>query len=768
MQVPNEMIGQTLGRYRVIEKVGAGGMGEVYRAHDERLDRDVALKVLPAGALANEAARKRFRKEALALSKLNHPNIQTVHDFDTQGGVDFLVTEYVAGASLDDKLAAGALREKELIHLGRQLADGLAAAHAKQVVHRDLKPGNLRLTPDGRLKILDFGLAKLLKPREGAAGGEGPTESASLTQAVVGTLPYMSPEQLQGEEVDARTDIYAAGVVLYEMATGRRPFQERTSTALVGAILHTPPSPPRQLKPGLSPRLEDIILKCLDKEPGRRYQSAADLRVDLERLTVSTSGAAAAPRPRARPARRRKKARIIRSLAVLPLENLSRDPEEEYFVDGMTEALTTTLAKIGGLRVISRTSAMRYKGTDKPLAEIAGELDVDAVVEGSVLRVGDRVRITAQLIQAATDAHLWAESYDRELSNVLALHSQVAQAIAKEVQVMLTPREQAQLARSRPIAPEVHEAYLKGRFCLNKRTTEGFQKALEYFQQAIDKDPTCAPAYAGLADSYAMLGSYVLLPPKEAYPRAKAAARKALEIDDTLAEAHTSLAGLKGDYDWDWVGAEEGFQRALELNPNYANAHHWYAQFLVMMGRFDDAIAEMNKAKELDPLSPRINTDVGFAYYYARRFDEAIAQYRKVLELDPTFGPAHAELGRVYEEMGKYEEAIAERQKGIEYGGGRPEAELGHAYALAGRREEALKILEEATAGRGKQVVSATGIALIYAGLREKEQALDWLEKAYAEHDYWLAFVKVEPRFALLHDHPRFQDLLRRMNYPPA
>ena len=432
------LVGQTLGHYRIAEKIGAGGMGEVYRAHDEHLNREVAIKVLPSGTLSDESSRKRFRNEALTLSRLNHPNIATVHDFDTQAGVDFLVMEYVPGTTLSEKLAAGPLPEKEAARLCVQLAEGLTAAHERAVIHRDLKPGNLRLTADGRLKILDFGLARLVQP----VSGDAETETLTQTRAIAGTLPYMAPEQLRGERVDARSDVWAAGVVLYEMATARLPFEGKTSAVLTDQILHGHATSPQRLQPRLSARLADIILKCLEKDAENRYQSAKELQVDLRRLISPTSSAsivAGAPRKRTR-------SRRIRSLAVLPLNNFSRDPEQEYFADGMTEALICNLAKLQAVKITSRTSVMRYKGSETPLPQIAAELNVDAVVEGSVMRVGPRVRITAQLIHAASDTHLWAESYDRDFEDVLLVQSEIARAIAREIQVAITPEEAKRLA----------------------------------------------------------------------------------------------------------------------------------------------------------------------------------------------------------------------------------------------------------------------------------------------------------------------------------
>ncbi len=780
------MIGKTLGHYRIVEKIGAGGMGEVYRARDEHLERDVAIKVLPAGTLADEAARKRFRKEALALSKLNHPNIATVFDFGTQDGEDFLVMELVGGESLSDRLAGRSLAEKEALRIGAQLAEGLAAAHEQGVVHRDLKPGNLRLTADGRLKILDFGLAKLLGPVSVAAA----TESLSQTHAVVGTLPYMAPEQLRGEPLDARADLYAAGVVLYELATGRRPFQETLSTALTDAVLHKPAPPPGRLRPDLSADLERIILKCLEKDSENRYQSAKELLVDLRHLaiptTIPTTAQPSGPRRWVSPGialgvvvvillglafglnlgglRERllgaPAAPTIESLAVLPLDNLSQDPEQDYFVEGMHEALTAELSKISALKVISRTSAMRYKGTDKAMPQIARELGVDGLIEGSVVREGDQVRVTVQLIHGPTDKHLWAESYQREMRGILALQSEVARAIASEIRIAVTPPEQARLTSARPVNSEAHEAYLKGRYHWNKRTREGFEKGIEYFEQAIEKDPNYALAYAGLADSYINLGAWGHVPPRDTYPRGKAAAMKALDLDEELAEAHASLARNKIAYDWDWPGARQEFERSLQLNPNYATAHYWYSYYYFAMGRLDEAAREMKRAVELDPLSVHISAEMGRVLLYQGQYDAAIEQERKTLEMDPNFESAHTFLARGYLQKARYTDAITEAQiSGNSY-------VLARAYLKSGRREKAQKVVEDLQDLSKTRYVPAYWMSLAYIGLDDRERAFEWLEKAFDERSMRPDFMRVDPAYDNLRPDPRFQDLLRRAGLP--
>jgi serine/threonine-protein kinase len=798
-------VGINLGHYRIAEKIGAGGMGEVYRAHDEHLDRDVAIKVLPAGTLSDQSARRHFRKEALALSKLNHPGIATIYDFDTQDGIDFLVMEYIPGITLSEKLAGRPLAEKDVIALGTQLAEGLAAAHAEGVVHRDLKPANLRVTVDGRLKILDFGLAKLALPVVPTAA----TESLVDSQAMAGTLPYMAPEQLLGEEVDARTDLHAAGAVLYEMATGQRPFGKLDHAQLITAILRQAPAPPGELNSQVSAELERLIGKCLEKEPDSRYQSAKELAVDLRRLGAASTVTASwrpAQKPRLRTWKRvvfgltgalgltailigfnvnrwrerlfgMEAERRIHSLAVLPLVNLSHDPEQEYFADGMTEELITDLSKIGSLKVISRTSVMQYKNAKRPLPQIGRELGVEGVIEGSVQRVGDRVRISAQLIYAPRDTHLWAESYDRDLHDVLELQGEVAQVIANEVNAKVTPKEQARLAEKRPIDPEAYQAYLQGRYYWNKRTKEDITKAIGYFQQAINKEPDYALAYSGLADSYLILSIYSNAPWQETYGQAKAAATKALEIDDSLAEAHATLAATRAGDHWDLAGALTEGARAIQLNPNYATAHQWYAEYLICLGDADKAIAEMRRAEELDPLSLVINSTYGRILLQARRYDDALAQGQKTLGMDANFYPGHQLLAEVYEEQGLFGQAITERQRAATLAGESAEEAarrtllLRSAYARNGAKaywEQRLELaMKDARQSKDLPYDLADSspyqLAVLNARAGRNEAAVGLLQKAFDEPDYGLYYLKTTPALDGLRSDPRVASLMLRI-----
>jgi serine/threonine protein kinase/Tfp pilus assembly protein PilF len=783
------LIGRTFSHYRIVAKIGEGGMGEVYRARDERLERDVALKVLPAKALSDEAARKRFRKEALALSKLNNAHIATIYDFDSDSGVDFLAMEYVVGESLGEKIANKSISEKDVAGLGGQIADALEEAHEHGIVHRDLKPGNVMVTTKGRVKVLDFGLAKLLRPGALLPGAD----TLSETQAGSGTLPYMAPEQLREEAVDARSDIFAVGGVLYEMATGQRPFPETGASLLTEAILHHPPVPPRALNPRVSPELARIILKCLEKSSELRFQSAKELGVDLRRLSAPSGSAISSNASGKRSSVRMvaaasmiallavvaivvlrytgvwrdrfpggAKTRKFESLAVLPLANLSADPAQEYFADGMTEELTTELAQISGLRVISRTSTMRYKGSQKPLPEIAKELGVDAVIEGSVERSGDEVRISAQLINARNDTHLWARSYHRNLRDVLAMQSEVARAIAGEISVQLTPLEQARFERSRPVNTAAYEAYLRGLYHWNFHTPDELQKAISEYQHAIELDPNYALAYVALSNTYHILPFNADAAPQSVFPKAKEAALKAIQLDPQLGEAHSSLALVLAQYDWDWTEAEREHKRAIEMSPNSPNALMYYAELLSLQGRSDEAIAAATRGRELDPVSGAVGLQLSRAYFHARQYDRAAQSFQQFLETNPHFWPLHLFLGQVYEQQGQYAKALAELHQ-AEGPTLQATSVIGHVYARSGQRPEAEKILRELIVRSNAAYLPPTYIARIYSGLGQKDEAIAWLEKAYAVRDSHLEFLGVDPTFEKLRSDARFAEILRRL-----
>ena len=781
--------------YRIIEKIGEGGMGVVYRAHDERLGRDVALKSLPRELLTDESARKRLIREARTASALNHPNICTIHDVGEAAGQNYIVMEYVKGDSLSEQIREGGLPVETVIRYGEQISDALAHAHEHGIVHRDLKSANIVITPDGRVKVLDFGLAKH-NAAEGISGSTQSLQSQGGEDVMAGTLHYMAPEVFRGDTPDSRCDIWSLGVVLYEMAAGRRPFTGRTSYELTSAILHdsAPPVPAK-----IGPGLRAVIDRCLAKEPGQRYQRASEVRAALEMLQTGSAvfpPATAVTAPATTQTQSRRTSRIgggiigallivglivagwmiakkrwgfaagpkIHSLAVLPLENLSGDPSQEYFADGMTEELTNRLAQISALRVISRTSVAQYKNSHKSLPEVAKELHVDAVVEGSVMRANDRVRITAQLIQASTDQHLWAKTYEREPQDVLTLQDEVAQAIADEVKVTLTPQEQARLSNSRPVNPAAHEAYLKGNY-LKLGTVAQRQKAKEYFDEAIRIDPDYAPAYAGLADYY---WSATELNPNAAMPKAKEDALKALALDPLLAHAHTALAAIHFYADWDWAGAEQEVRRALELNPNDADGHRTYSYFLVALGRNEEAFNEIRRAQELDPLSIATQVTAGWVFYFARQYDQAVDQCKRALELDQNSAGGVDCLGLSYLAKGMYEQAIAAAQRSVELSGDDPSRQvgLGRAYALAGRKADASKVLADLRWQSSRTYVPPNIVAMVYAALGQREEAFAWLDKAYSERDRYMPWLKADCAFDSLRADPRFAQLLHRVGFP--
>jgi serine/threonine protein kinase/tetratricopeptide (TPR) repeat protein len=770
-------VGARLGPYEILAPLGAGGMGEVYRARDPRLNREVAIKVLPERLASDPQALARFESEAKAVAALSHPNILAIHDFGNDRGVAYAVTELLEGETLRGRLGSSAMPWRRAVETGIAIADGLSAAHSKGIIHRDLKLENIFLTEDGRVKILDFGLAR----GTGTSAAEK-TEAPTLTEGgvILGTVGYMSPEQVRGTPADARSDIFSLGCVLYEMVAGRRAFSRETSAQTMAAILEAQPAELATTGKQVPAGLENVIAHCLEKNPRERFHSAHDLALALR---ATLSGAAA---PKRFPLRRvaaslavialaaavywfAGRARPIDSLAVLPFVNVGADPNTEYLSDGITENLINSLSQIPKLRVLPRSRVFRYKGHETDTEKIGRDLNVRAVLTGRVVQRGDSLNIQTELVDVAADSQLWGRQYNRKFSEIIPVQEEIAKEVSEKLRLRPTGEEQKRLTKLYTENPEAHQLYLKGRYYWNRRTGETLQKAAEYFQQAIGKDPGYALAWAGLADCYALYGFYGARPPREAIPRAKEAATRALAIDDRLAEPHAALGYVKTHYDWDWPGAEREFQRAIELNPSYATAHQWYSIHLQETGRLDEAVAEAKRAQDADPLSLMVSSVAGRTFYFARLYDQSIQQLRKTLEMDPNFPRAHWFLAMAYEQVARQDEAIAECQKALSLSGREPAVlgVLGHAYAVSGRTAQARKVLAELKDLSKQRYVAPFDIALVYAGLGDKVHALEWLTKAYQDHSVGVTWIKVDPRFDGLRGEPSFQDLLRRMNLSP-
>jgi serine/threonine-protein kinase len=790
--------GSRLGPYEIVSPLGAGGMGEVYRARDTRLERTVAIKVLPSRLASDPDALARFEREARAVAALSHPNILAIHDFGTDRGVAYAVTELLEGKTLRERIEAGPLPARKAIEYAAQAARGLAAAHDKGIVHRDLKPENVFVTNDGRVKILDFGLARLGAPE---LSGTPITEARTATVAtepgvVMGTVGYMSPEQVRGHVTDHRSDVFSFGAVLYEMLTGRRAFHGDSAADTMSAVLNQEPELARTV-PLIAPGLEHIVRRCLEKAPGERFQSAHDLAFALSSL--SSGGSYAVPRVSGRSWRlalgaaavlglllvvfgllsRARDRKQIESLAVLPFANASNDPETEYLSDGITESLINRLSQLPDVRVISRASVFRYKGKDQDPGAIARELGVRAIVTGRVTQRGDRLAIGTELVDTRDNRQLWGERYDRKLADVLTMQEEIARQISKSLQLRLTGEEQARLAKRSTANPEAYQAYLKGFHHARKVTIADLEKGMAYFRQALAFDPNYAPAHAGLAYCYILWLADWYMPAKDAFPQGKAAALKAIELDPSLSEGHTFLAMARFLNDYDWAGAEEEFRRATQLNPADAVAHHFYGIFLGSRGRFEEGERETRRALELDPLSIETNFLSGWNLYYARRYDDAINQLRYTLELDPTYFFGEIFLGMVHEQKGRFREAAAafERARTLTAAAGEipPEilADLVRSHALAGDRAAAMKVREELEGVMKRRYVSRHDLAIVSLSLDERQAALDWLEKAYEDRNWYMPWIHLEPRFDPLHSEPRFAALVRRMgltssDLPPA
>ena len=760
-------------------------MGEVYLGEDSRLRRQVALKVLPASFQYDPVRRERFLREARAASALRSPNTAAIYDIGEHEGTIFIAMEYVEGDTLSQRIHREPFPAREAADIAYQIADALDEAHGLGIIHRDIKSSNIIVTARGLVKVLDFGLAKLVEPPGGDAetyrtralsdddSRDPRTEpTVNLGQSttagmVIGTVPYMSPEQALGSVVDHRTDIFSLGVVIYEMLTGRLPFEGGSTTQLIDKIVHQEPVAIARLNYNVPLELERIVRKCLDKDSSGRYQSARDLLIDLRVLKRENSGSVASTSvmsPAPEPPRKTRPRKAIDSLAILPLANGGNDPDAEYLSDGITESIIKNLSQLSKLRVMARSTVFRYKGREVDAQTAGLELGVSAVLTGRVLLRGDSLIIKTELVDTRDGSQLWGEHYNRKLSDIFAVEEEISTEISEKLRLKLSREQKKKLTRRYTDNTEAYQTYLKGRFYWNKRTEDGLRRGIEYFQQAIDLDPGYALAYAGLADSYNLLAGYSALSPREAFPRAKAAARKALEIDDTLAEAHTSLAFVMLAYDWDWAGAERTFKRAISLDPAYATAHHWYALLLVATSRTVEGVNEVKRAQELEPLSLAISTGLGFVHHLNRNYDQAIEAFRKTLEMEPAFTLARRRLAQTYLAKGEFKQAVSEIEKAAAVS---PDTEtlaaLGQAYAVTGNREEAKRLLDQLAALSSHKYIPAFFLARIYIGLGEKDLALEYLEKAYDERYGMLAYLRQEAAFDSLHSDQRFQAFVERV-----
>jgi len=739
------MIGKTISHYKILEKLGEGGMGIVYKAEDTQLKRMVALKFLPPELTRDPEAQERFIQEAQAAASLDHPNICTIYEVDDCEGQVFIAMTYIEGKSLKEKIEANLQDLREVLEIAIQIAEGLQAAHEKGIVHRDIKSANIMVTTRGQAKIMDFGLAKF-------AGRTKVTKTGST----MGTVAYMSPEQTRGEEVDHRTDIWSFGAVLYEMVTGQVPFGAEYDQAVVYSILKEDPEPVGALRDHVPFKLGEIVQKSLEKEVGERYQSVAELLADLNEVRSETF----------EPPRKEKERRVP-SIAVLPFANMSTDAEQEYFCDGMAEEIINALTHIENLHVVARTSAFAFKGQNVDIRDIGRKLDVEHVLEGSVRKAGNRLRITSQLIKVADGYRLWSERFDRELDDVFAIQDEISLAIVEKLKVQLLGEDKAKIVKRYTEDPEAYNLYLKGLYFLNKLTEEGTHRGLEYFQKSIEKDPEFALAYLGIADTFANIGVLSLMPANEAFSKAREMLEIALQIDSTLYQAHSVLALIAFWYDWNWKEAEHQFEEALAHNPGYANAHFWYVWYLTAMGRFDEAITESKIAQELDPLLPLYYAGAITIYAFAGRFDEALEQFHKAIELDPNSGLAHFHMGNAYRIQKKYDEAANTFQKAIEFttGLGWAEMSLAGIYALQGKRDKATQILEEFLEQKKKRYISSFCIAATYNYLGETDKTFEWLEKAYQERDNLMPLLNIWDAFENLRDDSRFRALLKKTGF---
>lgn len=775
--------GQKIKHYQINSAIGAGGMGEIYLASDTRLKRDVAIKILPARWTENEIAVERFMREARAISALNHPNILTIYDIGEHQNIKFIATEFVEGQTLRQKMARKNLPLNEILEITIQVAEALSAAHNAGIIHRDIKPENVMIRHDGYVKVLDFGIAKLSEQQQ--------SQIENLTSTspgmILGTAAYMSPEQARGQEIDARSDIFSLGVMLYELIAGRAPFIGETVSDILAAILKSNPTTLSELVKNLPSELEWSIAKAICKNRDERYQTIQNFHADLQRIKqrlefetvlqhISDSGGGdfsenqtqmLTKNPSLIPPRKKQTRKAIDSLAVLPLVNFGGDENTEYLSDGITECIINSLTKLPKLRVVPRNTVFRYKGQEIDSQKIGAELEVRAIFSGRVMKLGDSIIVKTELVDVAKDSQIWGEQYRRSMTDIFTLLEEIAGEISENLRLKLSGDEKKNLGKRYTDNAEAYQYYLKGRyFVTSKRTEEWIKKGIEYFQMAIDLDPNYALAYSGIAEAYGFLASSTGgWSPNKAYPKSKAAALKALELDSELAEAHCSLGFSLLLYDWDLAGAEREFLQALKLNPNYPNAHDGYGFYLKAVGRHTEAIEKGKLVVQLEPLSTFAHVSLGYAYYFAGDYEKAIEECQKALEMDENLTFAYRNIGLAYLQLGKFEKAIEALKNAVKYscGGLAFESYLGVALAMAGMRQEALEALENLHDIDRECYVPAYNFAMIYASLGEVDKAFEWLEKAFRERSGFLPFLKVEPIVDNLRSDARFQDLLKRI-----